>query len=71
MSEGTLSRVVAHIVKPGFTGVCIFSYFSLKHRLWVLVGTASFKRVPTIYVFAQKLEKYHILLSENDQFLQP
>ena len=34
-----------------------FSYFYSKHRLWVLVRTASmrrFKRVPTIYVFKQK-----------------
>ena len=34
-----------------------FSYFCSKHRLWVLVRTASarrFKRVPTIYVFEQK-----------------
>ena len=34
-----------------------FSYFCSKHRLWVLVRTASarrFSRVPTIYVFEQK-----------------
>ena len=33
-----------------------FSYFCSKHRLWVLVRTASarrFKRVPTIYVFSR------------------
>ena len=32
----------------------IFLIFLLKHRLWVLVRTAS---VPTIYVFEQKYEK--------------
>ena len=34
-----------YIVKLGFTGVCIFfSIFALKHRLWVLVRTASLRR---------------------------
>ena len=34
-----------YIVKHGFTGVCtIFSYFCSKHRLWVLVRTASSRR---------------------------
>ena len=33
-----------HIVKLGFTGVYIFLSFALKHRLWVLVRTASLRR---------------------------
>ena len=34
-----------YIVKLGFTGVSIiFSYFCSKHRLWVLVRTASPRR---------------------------
>ena len=32
------------IVKLGFTGVFIFLIFALKHRLWVLVRTASLSR---------------------------
>ena len=37
--------------------ILYFTYFWLKHRLWVLVRTASarrFKRLPTIYGFEQK-----------------
>ena len=33
-----------HIVKLGFTGVYIIFFFALKHRLWVLVRTASVRR---------------------------
>ena len=33
-----------YIVKLGFTGVYIFLIFALKHRLWVLVRTASVRR---------------------------
>ena len=33
-----------HIVKLVFTGVYIFLIFALKHRLWVLVRTASVRR---------------------------
>ena len=44
-----------YIVKLGFTGVyIIFLIFAQKHRLWVLVKTAS-----------QKYEKYQNFLSEN------
>ena len=43
-----------YIVKLGFTGVYIFLIFAQKHRLWVLVRTASLK--------------YHIFLSENYRF---
>ena len=33
-----------HIVKLGFTGVyIIFLIFAQKHRMWVLVGTASLR----------------------------
>ena len=63
-----------YIVKLGFTGVYIIFLISAPtHRLWVLVRTASprrFKRVPTIYVFEQKYEKYQNFLSENFQFLE-
>ena len=40
----------------------MFSYFALKHRLWVLVRTASmrrFKRVPTIYVLSKNKKMSH------------
>ena len=60
-----------YIVKLGFTGVyIIFLISAQKHRLWVLVGTASsrrFQRVPTI-CFKQKYEKYQNFLSENFHF---
>ena len=46
-----------YIVKLGFTGVyIIFLTSALKHRLWVLVRTASprrFYRVPTIYILSR------------------
>ena len=44
-----------YIVKLGLSGVFIIFYFALKHRLWVLVRTASlrrFLRVPKIYVLS-------------------
>ena len=67
-----------NIVKLGFTGVhIIFLISAQKHRLWVLVRTASprqFERVHTIYVFEQKYEKYQRfylrILSENFQLLE-
>ena len=50
-----------HIIKLGFTGVyIIFLIFARKHRLWVLVRTAS----------PQKSENYRSFLSENFQFLE-
>ena len=43
-----------YIVKLGFTGVyIIFLFFALKHRLWVLVRTAS---IPTIYVLSKNMK---------------
>ena len=41
--------------------MCLIS--AQKHRLWVLVGTASamrFKRVPTIYVFSRNMKNIRI-----------
>ena len=63
------------------TGVCrgipIFLIFAPKHRLWVLVRTASLRRfyeeVRTCthnLCFEQKQEKYQIFSTENFQFLQ-
>ena len=49
-----------YIVKLGFTGVYIFSYFALKHILWVLVRKASkrqFYGEPTIYVLSKTKKK--------------
>ena len=45
-----------YIVKVGFTGVYIFLIFAQKHRLWVLLRTAS----PSTHnlCFVQKYEKY-------------
>ena len=49
-----------YIVKLGFTGVdIIFLISAQKHRLWVLVRTASprqFYRVPTIYVLRRNMK---------------
>ena len=51
-----------YIVKLGFTGVyIIFLISAQKHRLWVLVRTASprwFLQVPTIYVLRRNMKKY-------------
>ena len=58
-----------YIVKLGFTGVyIIFLIFAQKHRLWVLVRTAS----PSTHnlCFDQKNEKYQCFVSENVQFLE-
>ena len=55
-----------YVVKLGFTGVYIIFLISVqKHRLWVLVRTASQK------CYEQKFEKYlSFFLSENFQFLE-
>ena len=49
-----------YIVKLGFTGVyTIFLILLKKHRLWVLVRTASprqFSRVPTNYVLSRTMK---------------
>ena len=60
-----------YIVKLGFRGVFIFLIFALKHRLWVLVRTASprrFRRVATIYVLSKNKKKYFNISSENKHF---
>ena len=61
-----------YIIKLGFTGVyIIFLVCVQKHRLWVIVRTASprrFKRVPTIYDLSKSMKKYQSFLSENFQF---
>ena len=54
-----------YIVKLGFAGVCYFSYFCSKHRLWVLV------RVPTIYVLSRNMKNITVSYrSENFKFLE-
>ena len=63
-----------YIVKLGFAGVyIIFLISAQKHRLWVLIRTASAEAVLTsthnLY-FEQKYEKYKLFLSENLQFLE-
>ena len=58
-----------YIVKLGFTGVyIIFLISAQKHRLWVLVRTASSSTHNLC--FEQKYEKYQSFLSENFQFLE-
>ena len=57
-----------YIVKLGFTGVYIFHISAQKHRLWVLVRTAS--PVPTIYVLSRNMKNIIFFLSENFQFLE-
>ena len=57
-----------YIVKLGFTGVyIIFLISAQKHRLWVLVRTASTSTHNLC--FEQKHEQYHNFLSENFHFL--
>ena len=43
-----------YIVKQGFTGVCMFLIFTPKHRLWVLVRTASVLTCTHNLCFEQK-----------------
>ena len=60
-----------YIVKLGFTGVYIFFLiFALKHRLWVLVRTASLRVLTCTHnqCFEQKLVKHHNFSSENYRF---
>ena len=63
-----------YIVKLGFTGVyIIFLISAQKHRLWVLVRTASprrFKQEPSIYVLSRKMKDIRVFLSEIFQFLE-
>ena len=63
-----------YIVKLGFTGVyIIFLISAQKHRLLVLVRTASarrFLRVPAIYVLSRNMTIIRFFLSENSQFLE-
>ena len=53
-----------YIAKLGFTGVyIIFLISDQKHKLWVLVRTASarrFYRVPTIYVLSRNMKNIRI-----------
>ena len=58
-----------YIVKLGFAGVyIIFLIFAQKHRLWVLVRTASQVLTNTHNLcFEQKYEKYQSFLYENFQ----
>ena len=55
-----------YLVKLGFTGVHIISLISAqKHRLWVLVRTASprrFLRVLTIYVLSRNMKNITVFL---------
>ena len=59
--------------KLGFTGVnIIFLIFARKHRLWVLVRTASarrFERVPTIYVLSRYMKNIRIFYLKIFLFL--
>ena len=54
-------------VKMGLIGVYITFLFFLKHKLGVLVRTASLN-VPTIYVLTKNKRKYHNYSSENHRF---
>ena len=55
-----------YIVKLGFTGVyIIFLISAQKHRLWVLVRTASsrrFQRVPTVYVLSRNMKNIRFFI---------
>ena len=46
-----------------YRGIHYFSYYCIKHRLWVLVRTASprrFYRVPTIYVLSRNMKNIRV-----------
>ena len=62
-----------YTVKLGFAGVYLFfEFLAQKHRLWVLVRTASarrFYRVPTIYVLNKNKKNINFFLMKF-QFLQ-
>ena len=60
-----------YIVKFGFTGVyIIFLISAQKHRLWVLVRTASAVLTSTtIYVLSRNLKNIRIFLCESFHFL--
>ena len=62
-----------YIVKLGFPGIyIIFLISAQKHRLWVLVRTAStrrFNRVPTIYVLSRNMKNIIIFYVKNCHFL--
>ena len=54
-------------------GYTYFFIFALKHRLLVLVRTASlrrFKRVHTIYVLNKNKKKFHSFCTENFNSVQ-
>ena len=53
-----------------YRGIHYFSYFCSKHRLWVLVRTASVLTSTHNLCFEQKYEKYLCFLSEFFQFLE-
>ena len=63
-----------YIVKLGFTGVYIIFHISAqKHRLWVLVRTASvrrFERVPTIYVLSRNMKIIRFFYLKIFSFLE-
>ena len=60
-----------YIVKLGFTGVyIIFLISAQKHKLWLLVRTASVLTSNHNPCFEQKYEKYQSFSSENFQFLE-
>ena len=60
-----------YIVKLGFTGYTLFSYFCSKHRLWVLIRNASVCLTEAVLTcshnlcFEQKYEKYYSFSYEN------
>ena len=58
-----------HIVKMGFTGVYIIFLFSAqKHRLWVLVRTASFLRVTTINDLSNNMKNIKVFIRKFSVF---
>ena len=61
-----------YVVKLGFTGVyIIFLISAQKHRLWVLVRTASlrrFQRVPTIYILSRNMKNIRFFFIWNLSF---
>ena len=72
-------KSISHLIPPlyrktgVYEGIPIFLIFAPKHRLWVLVRTASprgFLRVPTNYLSRKNKKNKKKLSTENIHFLQ-
>ena len=54
-----------HCTTGGYRGISIFLICDPKHRLWVLVRTASAKHAPTIKVLSKHVKTYNQTFSND------